>query len=99
MMADEDFRRNLLIRKATSAQAIRRSSLLVQGSKRILEGIHNPPPTQNGNTLPREPADIRQASRKLRASSQILMDKSKNLREKTTRAAKARAEAADERAA
>ena len=101
MTTEEEFRRNLLIRKATSDQAIRRSSSLVKGSKRIIERFHDAPQPRNGNDniLPREPVDIRQSSRELRASSQTLMEKSKNLREKITSAAKARAEAADERAA
>ena len=97
MTTEEEFRRKLLIRKATSDQAIRRSSSLVKGSKRIMERLHNPRPPQHGNILPGEPVDIRETSRKLRVSSQTLVDKSKDLREKITSAA--RAEAEDERAA
>ena len=99
MATEEDFRRNLLIRKATSDQAIRRSSSLVKSSKRIIERSYSPSSSHNGNILPREPVDIRQASRGLRASSKILMEKSKNLREKVTGAAKTRAEAEEKRAA
>ena len=99
MTTEEDFSRDLLIRKATSAQAIRRSSSLIRGSKRIIESFHKPPPPQNGNVLRRQPVDIRQASRELRASSQTVVEKSKDLRGKITSAAKTRAEAEDERAA
>jgi len=98
MTTEEDFRRNLLIRKATSDQAIRRSSSLVKGSKRILERFHDPPPAQNGGILRRDPVDIRQASRELRVSSRALVRKSKDLRQKITSAATAGAEA-DKRAA